>query len=439
MKSRGQLKVLQVLHSLSMGGAETWLLELLRHWSQTRAVQMHFLTTGGVRGVFDDEVISLGGKIHYLPYGRASLRTFSHGYRQILAHEKYDAIHDHSDLASGWHFLLGFGYLPPVRIAHVHNPLIHLHANYAVTPTRRLAAHVGRNLVLGLATHVCGTSAKSLREYGFANQMKRPAVSVLHCGFDISRFNAPREADRISVLKEFGLPKRARVVLFAGRLDRDLEIRHPRNHKNSWLAALIGRAAADRDSRVHLLMAGAGDDQRVEMERRIAAWGLSDRLRLIGVRQDLARLMRAADALLFPSAEEGLGMVAVEAQAASTPVLASTAIPEEAVVVPQIFRRVGLDAEPDVWSEALLALLEAPRLGVEICRTMVEASPFSILSSARRLEEIYRGTSNLGADLEGAAGSCRQAPSRPLTHRRHTSRGTWARAARCSAKGSAQQ
>lgn len=385
------MKVLQILDSLSMGGAETWLMELLRHWSRTGAVQMDFLATSGGRGVFDDEVMELGGAIHYLRYGRADLPAFTRGFRRILAEGGYDAIHDHSDYASGWHFLFGLGVLPPVRVAHVHNPPLHLHANYSVTPLRRAVAAAGRGLVLRLATHVCGTSAKALGDYGFDPKSAKPAVSVLHCGFDIDAFNGPRAPDRRSVLEEFGLPGDAKVVLFAGRIDRDFELGHPRNHKNSWLAALIAKAAVERDPAVRLLMAGAGGEQGLELERRIAAWGLSDQLRLIGVRKDIGRLMRAADVLLFPSAEEGLGMVAVEAQAAGTPVLASTAIPDEAIVTPALFHAQGLDTPPEAWAEALLSVMAAPRPTVKASRQALAMSDFSILNSARRLEAVYRG------------------------------------------------
>jgi glycosyltransferase EpsF len=390
MSAPRPLKVLQVLHSLSMGGAETWLMELMRHWSKSGAVQMHFLATGGVRGAFDDEVVALGGRIHYLRYGRAHMASFLPAYRRLLRRERYDAVHDHADYASGWHFLLGAGVLPPVRVAHVHNPPLHLHSNYAVSPLRKAIAGAGRGLVLGLATHVCGTSAKALADYGFDPGLARPKVSVLHCGFDVGAFNGPRDPDRRSVLAEFDFPADAKVALFAGRLDRDFELGHPRNHKNSWLAALIARAAAERDPRFHLLMAGAGDDQRAELERRIDAWGLPDRLRLVGVRQDIGRLMRASDALLFPSAEEGLGMVAVEAQAAATPVLASTAIPGEAIVVPSLFEALGLEAAPEQWAERLLAVMNAPRPDATAVRAALETSDFSIVNSARRLEAVYR-------------------------------------------------
>lgn len=372
-----------------MGGAETWLMNLLRHWSATGSSQMHFLATGGHPGLFDEEVKRLGGRVHYLRYTRRNLAGFMRGYRHLLAEEKFDAIHDHSDLASGVHFLLGLGRLPPVRIAHVHNPILHLDANYGVSPSRRVLVKLGRALVKRLATDVCGTSAKSLEEYGFPGHPPRPSVAVLHCGINLNAFCVPREGDRASVLDEFGLPENALVVLFAGRLDRDLEISHPRNHKNSWLALLISRIAAERNERVHLLMAGAGEEQRLLLERQVARWGLSNRLRLIGVRRDIGRLMRAADTLLFPSAQEGLGMVAVEAQAAGTPVLASTAIPQEAVVAPELFRAISVTQPLEVWADSLLHSLQSPRVSTERLRVIFEKSPFSIINSAESLEKIY--------------------------------------------------
>jgi hypothetical protein len=43
-----------------MGGAETWIRELLRLWSKSGRVQMDFLLTSGNRGIFDDEAAALG-------------------------------------------------------------------------------------------------------------------------------------------------------------------------------------------------------------------------------------------------------------------------------------------------------------------------------------------------------------------------------------------
>jgi glycosyltransferase involved in cell wall biosynthesis len=391
LEAKRKLNVLHIVGSLGMGGAETWLMELLRLWHRQGSdrPQIDVLLTSATRGIFDDEARQLGAKLHYVRYGRAHLVRFVTEFRRILREGKYDAIHDHADLASGWHFLIG-GALPPVRVTHVHNAWMHIESNYAVTVPRRIATVVGKRLVLLLATHVCGTSEHVLRQYGFPlNQAGHPIVSAVHCAFDVTKFNAPRQHDRASVLREFLWPDESKIVLFAGRLDPTAEFGHPKNQKNSWFALNAARAATEKQPSVRLLMAGAGNHSRLELESRIERWGLKDKLRLIGVRQDMARLMRAADVLLFPSRDEGLGMVAVEAQAAGLPVLASTAVPRECVVIPELYDALPLGKPIEIWADALLRIMNKPRSPLEFCRRAVESSPFAIANSARRLEQIY--------------------------------------------------
>ena len=393
MTNRRPIRVLQVVDTLGMGGAETWLMEVLRFWSKTEAGHMDFLITSGRRGIFDDEAQQLGARIHYVCYGRAHLPRFAREFRRVLKEERYHAIHDHQDYASGWHFMMGTGVLPPVRITHVHNPWLHIEANYAVSPSRRLTTIVGKRLVHQLATQVCGTSEEILRQYGFQpGQVQRPRVSVVHCGFDVGKFNASRDSDRHSVLHEFRWPADAQVVLFAGRLDRAMEFDHPQNHKNSWFALNAVRAALEKQPSVRLLMAGAGDHSRQELESRIEHWGLKDKLQLVGVRTDIARLMRAADVLFFPSRQEGLGMVAVEAQAAGLPILASTAVPRECVVIPELYHTLPLGEPIELWAATLVQIMTTPRPSLEFCRRALDSSPFSIANSVRRLEGIYSAT-----------------------------------------------
>jgi glycosyltransferase involved in cell wall biosynthesis len=84
-------------------------------------------------------------------------------------------------------------------------------------------------------------------------------------------------------------------------------------------------------------------------------------------------------------------MVAVEAQAASLPVLASTAVPGECVVVPELYHARPLGVSVEEWAEALLEILAGPRVPLERCREALSASQFSIERSATRLEAIYGG------------------------------------------------
>lgn len=100
------VRVLHVLGGLGMDGAETWLITLLRRLARDGAGLMDFLLTGGEPQVFDAEEAELGARMHYLRYMRTHLAEFKIRFRRILLNGGYDAVHDHADYASGWHFAI---------------------------------------------------------------------------------------------------------------------------------------------------------------------------------------------------------------------------------------------------------------------------------------------------------------------------------------------
>ena len=385
------LKVLHLIDNLGMGGAEAWLIELLRHWrTEGGVVHTDILATGGRPGVLDGEALALGAAIHYLPFGRSSLPRFAADFRRILRDGGYDAIHDHQDHASGWHYLIGAGRLPPVRITHVHNPAYQIRNNYGVTAGRRLTGRVGKRLAARYATHILGTSREAITAYGFdAPAFSRTPKAALYCGLDPARFVASPAA-RASVRSEFGWPHDAAIVLFAGRFDVSPEFEHPRNHKNSAFAVDVAIDCARHDPDVRFVFAGPLSDATPILRVRVEAAGLGARIVFAGVRRDIGRLMAGADALFFPSRAEGLGMVAVEAQAAGLPVLASTGVPQECVVVPELVRFLDVATGAAAWRDALLTVVRAPRVDAAEANRRVAASPFAVAHSARRLVELYR-------------------------------------------------
>jgi glycosyltransferase involved in cell wall biosynthesis len=372
-----------------MGGAETWLMEVLRLWSKNGVGQINFLATSGNPGIFDEEARRLGAQVYYVRYGRAHLRSFAKHFRQLLREGRYNAIHDHQDYTSGWHFLIGASLLPAVRVTHIHNPSYQIHNNYGVTLSRRFTARVGKTLVARYSTHITGTSRQAIAEYGFdASTFRRIPKAALYCGFDPTRFLGDVLPAKASVCDEFGWPADAKIILFAGRIDVSLNLGHPQNHKNSGFAVSVGIECCRRDSGVRMLLAGAHSSAVPILEELIAAAGLEERIRFTGIRKDVERLMLGSDVLLFPSRGEGLGMVAVEAQAAGLPVLVSEAVPRECVVVPELVRFQKVEAGEAAWAADLLQLAAQPRdiLGAN---QRVAASAFSIDRSARALLKLY--------------------------------------------------
>ncbi len=386
--NKPECRVLQVFSTLGVGGAEVWLMALLRHYQQVKTdlpvqLKIDILLTGGP-GHFDDEARSLGARLFYLPYSRRNLVRFVPAFRKILAAGKYHAIHDHQDYHAGWHILLGIGHLPPVRAVHVHNPLIHIE-HLASTRLRKAVLNLGKRLVGRYATHILGTSRQLLTEYGFDEKLfaslpKRAA----HCGFDVARYLGNHEEMQADVRQEFGWNKSSRIVLFVGRLNSN------RNQKNPAFALEVGRICASEDPAVQLLVVGDGEEIRSQLEADVKSWGLENRIRFAGLRSDVPRLMLGADLLLFPSIAEGLGMVAVEAQAAGLRVLASDTTPRECVVIPDAVEFLSLDEGAAQWAAAVKRNLELPLPDRQKWNAAVRCSAFSIENSAATLLNIYQ-------------------------------------------------
>jgi len=388
-----QKRVLQVFHSLGMGGAETWLLRVVKYWKQQEhsKIQVDFLITSGEKSILDSSFEMLGAEIFYIPLRRGTVYSFVIKFRKLLKNRSYCAVHDHQDFLSGWHLLFGLGLLPPVRIIHVHNPIYQLYENYGISLKRRFQSKFGKTLIKLLATHIGGTSEKLLEEYEInKDNFPKQWVHALYCAFSPLDWIGDHITSKAEICKEEGWPLQTKLILFAGRFDNSLSLTHPQNHKNSVLALLIFEACT-REKDVRMVMAGANDYIRTEFQELIVSKGLGDKVHQLGIRQDMPRLMLAASVLLFPSRAEGLGMVAVEAQAAGLPVLASTSVPDECVVIKELVHFMNLAEPVTKWADALINILEVPRKRYTENDQRWQNSGFNIQICCSVLEHLYKG------------------------------------------------
>ena len=353
--------------------------------------EIDILMTGGRRGALDETARELGATLHYIRFSRSSFAGFARKLRKLLRARSYSVIHDHQDYSAGLHFLAGAGALPSVRIVHVHNPPRSLRAN-TDTRARRVFFRISRRAVRRLATHILGTSNQLLREYGFtAGSFTRQRIRALHCGFDINEFAVSHEAANSSVCEEFGWPVGSKICFFAGRLD-GVDPKDPRwNHKNPEFALEVVREAITSGTDLRFIMAGDGESMRLKLIDRVRSWGMEDRIALPGKRLDIPRLMAASHICLFPSVEEGLGMVAVEAQAAGLRVMASDTVPREAGVIEDLIRFLPLSLGTAKWAEELSRQVVLPRADSLSSANKIGRSDFSIDRSYDNLAMIYSG------------------------------------------------
>jgi glycosyltransferase involved in cell wall biosynthesis len=121
----------------------------------------------------------------------------------------------------------------------------------------------------------------------------------------------PRELDRAAARAELRMPADEFVVAWVGRFD-----------PVKRLDLLVRCAEMVRDQSVRFLLAGDGP-ARSSVERMLEGSSAQAKVRLLGWRDDVVPLLRAADLFVFPSRTEGMPNAVLEAMACGLPIVAS--------------------------------------------------------------------------------------------------------------------
>lgn len=180
------------------------------------------------------------------------------------------------------------------------------------SPRRQMLLGVERGLASLTDRWICVSEAErdALLAAGIVDPCK---VQVIRNGIDISRFAAV-EVNLPEMKAELGLPDDAYVTTTICRLFR------PRDFDTLLLAF---QEIAREIPSARLLIVGDGP-LRPEIERQIAHLQLGGQVRLLGMRRDVPRLLRASNVLLLSSRGwEGLPLTVLEAMASGLPVVAS--------------------------------------------------------------------------------------------------------------------
>ena len=226
--------------------------------------------------------------------------------------------------------------------------------------------------------HVC--VSHSVAEFAIRDMQLDPRkVVMIPNGVDVETFAQARPLER----RELGLPSTARLVLHVGRLDLQKQI--------DWLFARFAEGLP-RLPEAYLVLAGSGSSQAY-LAKLATQLGIADRVRFLGWRGDVPRLLASCDVLVLTSAWEGMPNAVLEAMAAARPVLATEVEGVREVLGSTLAAEqvVGRD-EATLFVERLVGILrdrdQATELGqANQARTRQR---YSLDETARRYLELYR-------------------------------------------------
>jgi glycosyltransferase involved in cell wall biosynthesis len=136
-----------------------------------------------------------------------------------------------------------------------------------------------------------------------------------------------------------------------------------------------------------LLLVGEG---HLHEELRALADPLGEHVRFLGLRDDVAALLRRSDAFVFPSLWEGVGTALREAMLLGRPIVASDIPAHREFVTHGVDGLLVPPADAEALATAILRLLRDPEEAAAIGRRAAEsAARFDIRRTTRELQAIY--------------------------------------------------
>ncbi|MFI8948041.1 D-inositol-3-phosphate glycosyltransferase [Streptomyces sp. NPDC053750] len=267
----------------------------------------------------------------------AQLCAFTHGVMQAWAGHRpgyYDLVHSHYWLSGhvGWLAAQRWG-APLVHAMHTMAKV--KNANLAEGDTPEPAARViGETQIVAASDRLIANTAEEADELVRHYAADPAKVAVVHPGVNLERFrpfpkgSGPEpggfRAARAAARARLGLPQDALIPLFAGRIQ-------PLKAPDILLRAIAVLLDERPELRSRIVVpvvggpSGSGLAKPEGLQKLAARLGIADVVRFhppVGQEQ-LADWFRAASVLVMPSYSESFGLVAIEAQAAGTPVLAA--------------------------------------------------------------------------------------------------------------------
>lgn len=302
------LRVLHVVVNMNRGGAETLIMNLYRNMDRSK-VQFDFLTCK--EGIFDSEIIAMGGKVHRIPYiTEIGHKGYIHALEKFLkTNSEYKIIHSHMDKMSGFVLRSARKTNVPIRIAHSHNTK----SEGGMMTT--LYKWYGGRFIKSNATHQYACSYAAAK-WLYGDEFSK--ALILKNGIEPDKFQYTRFA-REHIRRELKIGSEALVLGHVGRFS------HQKNHL--FLLEVFARISMEVPNAV-LILAGDGPLKSTIIEKA-KKLNIDKKVKLIGVREDINLLLQSFDVFVFPSLHEGLPVTLIEAQGAGLPCVISNRISME--------------------------------------------------------------------------------------------------------------
>lgn len=324
------IRVAHVVGKMKGGGVESVVMNYFRHIDRSK-VQFDFLVDADSTLVPRGEIESLGGRVFEVPPYQHVL-AYQRELQCLFKQERWQIVHSHINALSVLPLRVAKKEGVPIRIAHSHS------TSAKDERLKNALKAILKSQANRYPTHRYACS-KDAGKWLFGAET---AFDVIPNAIELERFTFSSEK-RNAVRKQLGLNDRDFVIGHIGRFVKQ------KNQK--FLLEAFSCASAARDN-LRLVLVGEGQS-RNDCEEWCAKHNLAEKILFLGQRNDVDALYCAFDLFALPSLYEGLGMVAVEAQACGLICIASPNIPSEANIANHLgFKQIDSVSE---WADCFVS------------------------------------------------------------------------------------
>lgn len=360
------MKILHIVSNISIrSGVMSVIMNYYRNIDKEK-LQFDFLYFDDRPNDYREEIQSFGGKIYKIDRP-TSFNKFNKNKKLFFKEHngEYRAIHLHDA------FLIYF-FADSKRKLGVNKIIVHAHAiKFGDRPFTQI-----RNRVFGLGNYFIPDLYFACSQRAgytiFGKKFKKGIV--INNAIDLQKFH-PDNEQRIITRKQLGV-ENSFVVGHVGNFTYS---------KNHIFLLKVFKNIVRKDNTAKLILVGTG-----ELEKKIIndcrKYKIEDNIIFLGTRNDVNDIIRAFDCFVFPSLNEGLGIVLIEAQASGVGSVFSNIIPAEARICNEHIIPLEIDVGAEIWAKEVLKFKNSETYNdVELIRE----SGFDINIETKKLEKIY--------------------------------------------------
>lgn len=335
---------------------------ILNYYKYLNRSEFHydFFISNGAEQWVRSTIKSFGGNIYDSPSRNKKPIRYAKYLKRILTENHYDIIHIHGNSGTmALELLIAKKANIKKRIAHTHSS----------TNKYKILHYILKKSMNNNATDLIASSDKAATWSFIYNYI------VLKNGIEVDKFLFNSKI-RQEYRKQLGIENKF-VIGHIG------DMTPLKNH--DFLLDVFNEIYKKNSDSVLLLIGDGKNKPRIQ--KKIEMLSLTNSIKILGNRNDVSSILQAMDVFVFPSKNEGLGIVTIEAQAAGLKCIVSDAVPLETKITNNI-EYLPLELPASEWAEAILKY----KKGYERknLRNEVSINGFNIKDTVKILENLYR-------------------------------------------------